>query len=127
VNSVDISSQEDLDALQSDCTILLSVYTIMPEFSGPFVLPGIVNISKLSTGSDGSREPINVPSIEMPDLVYAKDLFLHRLDSLETFSVPKLASLGWATVDIPSHIDTFEMPALEESVGGMSLMGNLTE
>ncbi|KAL2787214.1 hypothetical protein BJX66DRAFT_341407 [Aspergillus keveii] len=127
VNSVDISSQEDLDALQSDCTILLSPYTITPEFSGPFVLPGIVNISKLSTGSDGSREPINVPSIEMPDLVYAKDLFLHRLDSLETFSVPKLATLGWATVDIPSHIDTFEMPALEESVGGMSLMGNLTD
>ncbi|KAL3442447.1 hypothetical protein BJX65DRAFT_286818 [Aspergillus insuetus] len=62
----------------------------------------------------------------MPDLEYAKSLFLHRMDSLETFSVPKLASLGWATLSIPSHIDILEMPALEES-GSLNLDGNFTD
>jgi hypothetical protein len=126
VDSEEIRSQADLDALQNDCTILLSRYTITHEFSGPFVLPGIVNISSLSAGSDSSLGPFDTPSFEMPDLEYAKSFFLHRMDSLETFSVPKLASLGWATFSIPSHIEILEMPALEES-GSLNLDGNFTE
>jgi hypothetical protein len=126
VDSEEITSQQDLEALQNDCTILLSSYRVTHEFSGPFVLPGIVNISTLSAGTAGSPEPFDVPLFEMPDLEYAKGLLLQRMDSVETFSVPKLMSLGWATLYIPSHIDVLEMPALEAS-GSLTLRGNFTE
>ncbi|KAJ0422961.1 hypothetical protein BJY00DRAFT_279171 [Aspergillus carlsbadensis] len=62
----------------------------------------------------------------MPDLEYATSLFLHEMDSLESFSVPKLTSIGWASIHIPSDIDLLEMSALEES-GTLSLVGHFTD
>ncbi|KAL2840074.1 hypothetical protein BJY01DRAFT_257507 [Aspergillus pseudoustus] len=62
----------------------------------------------------------------MPDLESANLLFLERMDSLESFSVPKLRSLGGATLGVPSHLDVLEMPVLEES-GSLTLTGNFTD
>ncbi|KAL2826158.1 hypothetical protein BJY01DRAFT_150621 [Aspergillus pseudoustus] len=62
----------------------------------------------------------------MADLEYVDDLWMIRLDELETFSVPKLASAGSVTLDIGSHLDTLEMPVLEQ-VEYLDLKGNFTK
>ncbi|KAL3462678.1 hypothetical protein BJX64DRAFT_288142 [Aspergillus heterothallicus] len=126
-NYGEIASQKDLDALQSNCTIFLGSYYITQEFTSAFVLPGIVNVSNIYAGSHGGFHGVDIPSFDMPDLEYAHFLSLERMDSLESFSVPKIRSLAaGATLGVPSHLDVLKMPALEQS-GGLSLTGNFTD
>ncbi|KAL4946511.1 hypothetical protein BDV06DRAFT_218232 [Aspergillus oleicola] len=124
-DSEDIDTQDDLDSLKNNCTTLRGYCQITSNYTRPFVLPGIANVSTLSGGSDTSR-PLNIPSFEMADLEYVDYLWLYQLDKLETFSVPKLASAGSVTLDIGSHIDTLEMPVLEQ-IEYLDLKGNFTE
>jgi len=125
-DSEDINTQADLDALKEDCTNLVGVYQITSNFTESFILPGVTNASRLSAGGDGTSRPVNIPSFEMADLEYVDELWMIRLDELETFSVPKLASAGSVTLDIGSHLDTLEMPVLEQ-VEYLDVKGNFTE
>ncbi|KAL2813892.1 hypothetical protein BJX63DRAFT_431750 [Aspergillus granulosus] len=126
LDAEDITSQEDLNALENECTILLSDYQITSDFAGPFVLPGIINASRIVGGSDGSGRSLDISSFEMPDLEFVDYLTLEQLDELETFSVPSLASAGSITLDVGSHIDIIDMPVLGETKA-LSLKGNLTD
>ncbi|CEL05766.1 hypothetical protein ASPCAL06881 [Aspergillus calidoustus] len=98
----------------------------MKHFTGPFGLPGIANASRLNAGGDGTLRLVNIPSFEVGDLEYVDELWLIRLDELETFLVRKLAAAGSVTLDIGSHLDTFEIPALD-GVEYLELTGNFTE
>jgi hypothetical protein len=83
-----INKQDDLDALREICTTLVEDYQIMGAFTGPFVLPGIANASRLNAGDDGTLRSVDIPSFEMADLEYVDELWLIRLDELRRFWSP---------------------------------------
>ncbi|KAL4885996.1 hypothetical protein BJY04DRAFT_179656 [Aspergillus karnatakaensis] len=122
----EIHSQEDIDAITDKCTTLRYGYQVTTNFTGPFSLPGIVNVSELIAGSDGSGRLLDIPSFELPDLEYAKRLYLQLGDNLETLSAPKLVSAESLSVYTPAHLDVLDVPALKE-VYYLTLRGNFSD
>ncbi|KAL4982739.1 hypothetical protein BDW68DRAFT_182268 [Aspergillus falconensis] len=119
-----VRGQQDIDALAQNCTSLRWSLPIDDQFSGPFVLPNIVNITY--GVDDEYGYPVRITSFDMPDLENAGGIDLSPLPVLESWSVPKLSSIGYILLDIPSHLESLQFPALREAKN-IRIAGNLTE
>ncbi|BCS29289.1 uncharacterized protein APUU_70859S [Aspergillus puulaauensis] len=123
-----ISSQDQLDVLAQNCTVLDSPFYIESNYTGSsFVLHNVTNISQdvifeWSEDWPRSQGPI---SVEFPDLIHAKRIGLWEAVSLTKLSLPKL-----------EYVETFEtfgvwgMPDLEfpslRNTSQIDLLGNIS-
>lgn len=126
--SYHISSQDQLDDLAQNCTVIDSPFYIESNYTGSsFVLRNVTNISQnvvfeWSEKSPRSRSPI---SVEFPDLRHAKSIGLWEAISLTKLSLPKLEY-----VEIFSTFGVWGMPDLEfpslRNTSRISLLGNIS-
>ncbi|RDW84090.1 uncharacterized protein DSM5745_04416 [Aspergillus mulundensis] len=119
-----IHTQADIDALAQNCTSLSRGLTISSEYSGPVLLPNIVNISSWYIRQD-SRDPLRITAFEMPDLEEANEIQLMPLTDIESWSVPKLTTARGVSLEIPSYLEELDFPKLN-STSDLRVGGNLT-
>jgi hypothetical protein len=121
-----VSRQENLDALANNCTILKGI-EISRDFTGQFILPNITRITFGIVAAGGEYDdPIPISSFEMPDLEHVGYIDLETLTRLEKWSAPKLLSVEWISLNVHSHLDRLEFPALRQ-VEKVRVRGNFTE
>lgn len=78
--------------MSSACPTIFTGLIIAQNFTGPFYLPNVTNITEDIRLDWNAWPPPNVTSIELPDLLYLKNgVYLDKLAStLEKFSLPNL-------------------------------------
>lgn len=126
--SYHISSQDQLDVLAQNCTVLDSPLYIESNYTGSsFALHNVTNISQnvvfeWSEKSPRSQGPI---SVEFPDLIHAKSIGLWEAVSLTKLSLPKLEY-----VETFSTFGVWGMPDLEfpslRNTSQIDLLGNIS-
>lgn len=85
-----MESQSDLDKLAEGCTTINGSLDAV-NYSGPFKLPNVKNISSIEISSTGRTS--NISSIEFPDLEFVDRNVIVDLKGLASFSAPKLKKI----------------------------------
>ncbi|KAL4904124.1 hypothetical protein BDW74DRAFT_32243 [Aspergillus multicolor] len=123
-----IKDQDDIDALAVDCDTIDGNLVIDSEFSGPFVLPGIANITSIAPLGTSKlfNDPVQITSLELPNLQYLELLELGPLTRIQKLDLPKLESLPILALIVEASLDELEFPALE-TAGFVAIRGNMTD
>ncbi|KAL4968328.1 uncharacterized protein BDV14DRAFT_167771 [Aspergillus stella-maris] len=111
--SYDIGSQDQLDFLAQNCTVIDARIRVSSNYTGPFVLRNVTNITK-SIESSATR----LSTLEFPDLVTFPDgLSAFRARSLTKLSFPELKQAGTLHVDEIGGLVDVEFPSLQNASG----------
>ncbi|KKK21942.1 hypothetical protein P175DRAFT_0529326 [Aspergillus ochraceoroseus IBT 24754] len=119
-----LSSQWALDDISQRCTTLVGRLMIATNYTGPFILPNIKNITSDVFLDWWDFKPTPRPtSIELPDLEsLGGNMAFQSLTTLTNLSMPKLTSLQYLRMAYPTAMD---FRSLTEA-GGISLAGNFS-
>ncbi|KAL4874402.1 hypothetical protein BJY04DRAFT_203974 [Aspergillus karnatakaensis] len=108
-----VSNQTDLNALAEFCTKIDGDLYINSNYTGPFVLNNVTNITGSIRVTDWYRDdPLSLTSFELPDLEHAGEIALPAFSSLDRLSLPKLKHVSQIALAIPAELDNLELPAL---------------
>ncbi|KAL4874470.1 hypothetical protein BJY04DRAFT_203836 [Aspergillus karnatakaensis] len=110
-----IRSPDDLTDLPQDCPRLDGRLSIDNEYSGPFHLPNVVNITgQLNSEEDDYGDQIGITSFDMPDLEEVGYLELASMPNLTEWSTPNLKTTEGLDIKVPTRI-SLDFPALESA------------
>ncbi|KAH8431702.1 uncharacterized protein LDX57_009357 [Aspergillus melleus] len=101
-----VTDQRYIDALSSSCTTMIGALMIATNFTGPFILPNITNITgEIMLDWWDFKPTPNVTVIDLPDLQYMQsDIQVGSLaNTLERISLPKLEYLR--SMHLKQYID----------------------
>lgn len=106
-----MSSPEDLDSFRDGCTTITGNIAIDSDYSGDFVLEGVTDfVGNISTSEDAP--PANLGVLDLPDLVNAGVITVHRVESVNLGSLEHVGELLLG----PSSLDgKVELGALKEA------------
>lgn len=114
-----------------------------PNITGSLSLPGIVTSSQVAIEGQYSRwngnftvipaVPMNLTSLELPDLVHAGIFQIQYADMLESLSVPKLTNVSLSLlIDLSAEVGypsppaiNLSFPSLYQVMGGIYITGNI--
>ncbi|KAL4916379.1 hypothetical protein BDW62DRAFT_105773 [Aspergillus aurantiobrunneus] len=99
-----VASQDELDNVIGDCTIINGRLFINDTYSGSLILNGVTNITNsLSVaGPDAAVPSADIASIELPDLQHITSIDLEG-SSVTSFSAPRLTSVSRLWLDQPAR------------------------
>ncbi|KAL2839637.1 hypothetical protein BJY01DRAFT_250366 [Aspergillus pseudoustus] len=116
---------EDLEIIGRDCTTIIGDLGFNDTWSGPFILPGVENITgtiRVERWQQGRVRQPNVTRVELPDLKY-----IYEMDFLFSpavnVSAPKLESARGIWLGQEAHGSEAHFPALRE-VEWLGFRGN---
>ncbi|KAL4862277.1 hypothetical protein BDV12DRAFT_179018 [Aspergillus spectabilis] len=116
----DIHDLHDIERSFANCTVVDGTVAILPYFSGPLVLPDIVNI----TGAITINAESNVTSVKAPDLVSVGSLDFGLEGTVSLVSFPRLEIVGERiSMGASLRNSTIELPFLTNA-GSVSLKGS---
>ncbi|KAL2810972.1 hypothetical protein BJX63DRAFT_400615 [Aspergillus granulosus] len=109
-----IRTPEDINEIVQNCSILDGRLSIGIDYSGPFHVPNLINITgALRSVEEGSRDALGITSFDMPDLEGVLDIDLYWMPDLTEWSTPKLKKADLFLL-VPTNIP-LEFPALESA------------
>ncbi|KAM7211762.1 hypothetical protein V8F06_012864 [Rhypophila decipiens] len=123
----------DIDFYKNCKVINGSGFFIAKNFTGPFELPGVESIPRLSAGyllpklAGSDRVDDGVTSISMPDVknITQGGFLIGYVDSVTKISFPKLEYIqGDMVIVDSSNLSRISLPALETVNGGVMLEGD---
>lgn len=131
------TSQDSVDDIISNCTILNGTVNIDTSYSGPFVLSGVTSITDgiqtfpqtITTVTD--KVMSNLTSIELPDLLDTPGISALNAPALSRISAPKMSQMtflnSWLLEDYKSYDGLLELdfPALV-NLGEITVAANLS-
>lgn len=124
--SYHISSQDQLDVLAQNCTIIDSPFYVQSNYTGSsFILHNVTNISQSLNFEWSDTSPRSPLSIEFPDLTRAKSIFLSDVSSLAKLSLPKLEYTNYFSMSGPWEMPDLEFPSLRNT-SAIRLQGNIS-
>lgn len=116
---------EDLETIGRDCTTIIGDLGFNDTWSGPFILPGVENITgtiRVERWQQGRVRQPNVTRVELPDLKY-----IHQMDFLFSLAVnvsaPKLESARGIWLGQEAHGSEAHFPELRQ-VEMLAFRGN---
>lgn len=119
-----VDRPEQVDAISSNCTTFFGSITIRSNYTGPFVLNNVTNI----TGGLDMRVPVveNLSSIQLPDLVsVGGSLNLNGIVPDHNLTFPRLESVN-ETLELSYFKDGHaHFPSLTR-VGRIEILGNVS-
>ncbi|ETS86633.1 hypothetical protein PFICI_00461 [Pestalotiopsis fici W106-1] len=133
---VSISNSSDIDFYKTCPIIDSTLFYIAHEFTGPFDLPGVESLPKISSGYLGPKlegsdwVEDGVTTVYMPDLVnltYAGMLFGY-IENLTSVSFPKLNFIEGDIAIVGDYkLRNVSLPALSTVVGAVLLDGHFDQ
>lgn len=119
-----IHSQSQLDIISEQCTTLVGNVEIASNYTGPFTVSGVSNITGVLSAANtiGSRNNISV--IELPDVLHLGGISFFSTDTT-TIYIPNAAKIG--TISLTRvNATSFSAPLLQSAVD-INLDGGFTE
>lgn len=117
-----VASQSSLDLLAKDCTTLNGSLVIANNFTGPFYLPNIQNITGEIRQNISLSDIASPTSIDLPDLVYGGENIYLYMPTLASVSMPKLKTAQYIQMD---YVQRVNLTSLESALF-VSIAGNLS-
>ncbi|KAL3459725.1 hypothetical protein BJX64DRAFT_278958 [Aspergillus heterothallicus] len=111
-----VHKPSDLEIIGRDCTTIIGDLGFNDTWSGPFILPGVENITgtiRVEHWQQGRVRQPNVTRVELPDLRYIYQMDFLFLPAINV-SAPKLESARGIWLGQESHDSEAHFPALRE-------------
>ncbi len=116
---------EDLEIIGRNCTTIIGDLGVNETWSGPFILPGVENITgtiRVEHWQQGRARQANMTRVELPDLKYIYQMDLLFSPAVNV-SAPKLESARGIWLGQEAHGSEAHFPALRE-VETLTFTGN---
>lgn len=92
VETLTVSSPQDLDSLRDGCTTITGNIAIDSDYSGDFFLEGVTDfVGNISTFEDAP--PVNLGVLDLPDLVNAGAITVHRVENVNLGNLQHVGEL----------------------------------